>query len=109
MELDDAAKCLCELGNPHRLKIFRRLVRAGSHGLPVGQLQEHLGIPKSTLSHHISKLVWAGLVEQTREGRVLRCRADFGRMDALVGFLADECCADDSGCGSAVPALEEGD
>ena len=45
-------------------------------GLPVGEIQEHLGIPASTLSHHLSHLVNAGLVHQAREGRVLRCTPD---------------------------------
>lgn len=92
MDTDIAAKQLAELGNPHRLLAFRLLVKAGEAGLAVGEIQAHLDIPGSTLSHHISRLVWAGLVEQSREGRTLRCRANFASMHALIGFLADECC-----------------
>ncbi|MAN80116.1 MAG: transcriptional regulator [Rhodospirillaceae bacterium] len=92
MDTDHAAKQLAELGNPHRLLAFRLLVKAGTDGLSVGEIQDLLQIPASTLSHHVSRLVWAGLVDQTREGRTLRCRANFAAMHGLIGFLADECC-----------------
>ncbi len=93
MDTELAAKQMAELGNPHRLHAFRLLVKAGESGLTVGEIQSHLKIPGSTLSHHLSHLVWAGLVNQEREGRVLRCRANFPAMHQLIGFLADECCA----------------
>ena len=92
MDTDLVARQLAELGNPHRLLAFRLLVKAGANGLSVGEIQEHLQIPGSTLSHHVSRLVWAGLVDQSREGRTLRCRANFAAMHGLIGFLADECC-----------------
>ncbi len=92
MKLDDLAACLETLGHSTRLAAFRLLVRAGPDGLPVGALQRHLGIPGSTLSHHLSHLVAAGLVRQTREGRVLRCTADFERMNGIVAALTAECC-----------------
>ena len=92
MDTDRAAKCLSELGNPTRLEIFRLLVRAGAPGLTVGGIQKHLKVPASTLSHHISHLVWAGLIAQEREGRTLHCRTQPGVMDELVGFLMEECC-----------------
>ena len=94
MEIDDLARCLEKLGNPTRLRIYRLLVRAGPDGLPVGKIQETLGVPASTLSHHIFHLVSAGLVTQTREGRVLRCRPNFDLMDAIVRMLTEECCRD---------------
>ena len=93
MDLDDLATCLEKLGHPTRLAVFRLLIRAGRGGLPVGALKQHLGIPASTLSHHLAHLVAAGLVHQAREGRVLRCTADYGRMDAIVAALTAECCA----------------
>lgn len=86
------AKCLSELGNPTRLAIFRLLVRAGPDGLTVGEIQKHLDIPGSTLSHHIAHLVWGGLIDQERRGRSLYCRIRKGIMDSLIGFLMDECC-----------------
>ena len=92
MQLETAARGLAELGNVTRLRIFRLLVRSGESPLAVGEIQNELGIPASTLSHHISRLVWAGLAEQEREGRVLRCRPRFAALRALVDFLCEECC-----------------
>ena len=92
MDIETASKCLSELGNPHRLEAFRLLIKAGPDGVTVGDIQRHLNIPKSTLSHHISHLVWAGLACQEREGRVLRCTANFELADALVAYLCAECC-----------------
>ncbi len=93
--LDDTAKALKELGHPVRLGIFRRLVRAGHQGLAVGCLQEELGIPGSTLSHHIASLVSAGLLSQRREGRTLYCIPEYDRLNEVIGFLRDECCQDE--------------
>lgn len=94
MDILTASSRLEALGNPTRLAIYRALVRAGGAGAPVGRLQELIGIPASTLSHHLAKLCGCGLVAQTREGTVLRCRANYPVMDELVGYLVDECCAD---------------
>lgn len=94
MTIDDIAARLEALGHPTRLRIFRTLVRVGERGLPVGQLQERLGIAASTLSHHLSKLIVVGLIEQERKGTTLVCRADFDAMRSLVGALADECCVE---------------
>jgi ArsR family transcriptional regulator, arsenate/arsenite/antimonite-responsive transcriptional repressor len=94
MNLEIAASQMESLGNPTRLRIYRMLVRAGIDGLPVGGLQQRLDIPASTLSHHCKKLVDTGLVTQERNGTTLICRANYKAMSALVGFLADECCAD---------------
>ena len=105
MEPKHAARCLEKLGNATRLEIFRLLVRAGPAGLAVGEIQEHLDIPGSTLSHHVSHLVNAGLVHQQREGRVLRCTPNFALIDQVIRFLTDECCA---GVGARVPKRRAG-
>jgi DNA-binding transcriptional ArsR family regulator len=97
MNLEKAAKQLEAIGNPTRLRVYRALVRAGSNGLPVGRLQTKLGIPASTLSHHLQRLVATGLVTQERQATTLICRASYPAMNGLIGFLADECCAD-AGC-----------
>lgn len=94
MDILTQASRLEALGNPTRLAIYRALVRAGHAGTPVGRLQDTIGIPASTLSHHLAKLCACGLAGQTREGTVLRCRAQYDVMDQLVGFLVAECCAD---------------
>ncbi|MGL5947894.1 MAG: ArsR/SmtB family transcription factor [Aeromonas sp.] len=94
-ELEALAKAFKELGHPTRLFIFKHLVKAGTHGLAVGALQHELAIPASTLSHHISALVSAGLVTQTRAQRQLICTSDYGRLAALIAFLQAECCIND--------------
>jgi DNA-binding transcriptional ArsR family regulator len=96
MKIGEAAARLEALGNPTRLRIYRMLVRAGGPGLPVGKLQARLGIPGSTLSHHLKTLVLVGLVTQQREATTLICRASYPIMRALVDFLAAECCAEAS-------------
>jgi ArsR family transcriptional regulator len=80
MDSDLAALGLAELGSLVRLAIFRLLVRAGKDGLTAGELQAHLDIPTSTLSHHMPHLIMAGLVSRVREGRNRRCCAGFSAM-----------------------------
>ncbi len=87
-----AARCLEKLGNPTRLEVYRLLVRAGPDGLAVGEIQEHLGVPGSTLSHHLSHLLNAGLINQVRSGRVLRCTPNYALMSQVMEFLTAECC-----------------
>lgn|SRR5688572_17362309 len=94
MKLIDAAAQLEALGNPTRLSIYRTLVRAGETGLSVGRLQAKVGAAASTLSHHLQKLIQVELVTQERQGTTLICRANYEQMQALLGFLAAECCAD---------------
>jgi DNA-binding transcriptional ArsR family regulator len=94
MKLEDAASRLEALGNPTRLRIYRTLVKAGGPGLPVGKLQSRLGVPPSTLSHHLKTLLIAGLITQERDAATLYCKANYTVMRGLVGFLVDECCTE---------------
>jgi len=87
MELENAAKRCAELGNTTRLSIFRLLVRAGKNGLSVGNIQKNLGIPGSTLTHHIQRLVQVGLVHQRRESRTLYCEPQFEAVRELAEYL----------------------
>ena len=82
------------LGNETRLEVFRLLVRAGEAGLAVGDIQVKTSVARSTLSHHIHKLISVGLVKQERRGTTLICRAQFEAMNQTLGFLQKECCAD---------------
>ena len=95
MELETAAKQLEALGNPTRLEIFRKLMKAGPQGRSVGAIRESLDIPGSTLSHHIAKLIAAGLLGQQRISRSLVCRVDNESMDELMEFLVQNCCTED--------------
>ena len=94
LDLDTAASLLDQLGNQTRLRIVRLLVRAGGEGRTVGDIQREIGIPASTLSHHLSHLRSAGVVWQEREGTLLHCFVDFKMVAELVDFLTAECCVD---------------
>jgi len=80
------------LGHPVRLGILRLIVQGRQNGTPVGAIQGVLGIPGSTLSHHLSRLAEADLVKVEREGTTLRYRADFASLQALVDYLWEDCC-----------------
>ncbi|MBI5320344.1 metalloregulator ArsR/SmtB family transcription factor [Bradyrhizobium sp.] len=92
MDRELAARCLAELGNLTRLDIYRLLVRAGPGGLKISEIQSRLELPASTLAFHLRGLVSAGLVAQQRVGREVICRAQYHRMDSIIGFLREHCC-----------------
>ena len=92
MEQTLAVQALGALAHPVRLEIFRALVVAGRSGLTPGVMHEGLGIPPATLSFHLKELAHAGLVTQERDGRHLIYRAAYERMNALLGYLTENCC-----------------
>lgn len=94
MDVRTVASRLEALGNETRLEIYRILIRAGVDGLPVGEVQARTEVPRSTLSHHLHKLIAVGLVYQERAGTTLYCHANLAAMDQTMGFLARECCKD---------------
>jgi len=94
MDLERTATRLEALGNASRLEIYRLLVRAGQEGLVVGEIQRQTAIARSTLSHHLHRLIAVGLVTQERQATTLICRANYPVMNETLGFLAAECCAD---------------
>jgi ArsR family transcriptional regulator len=104
MELELTAKRLAELGNITRLSVFRYLVKTGPEGAPVGQIQKEIGIPASTLSHHINRLVSVGLIKQVRDSRILHCIPQFEVLDEVIKFLLFECCTGEQ-CSTVI--LEE--
>jgi len=110
METSSALKALGALGHDSRLAAFRHLVQAGPDGLSVGELRERLGLPPATLTAHLNVLRAAGLVQDQREGRVIRIRADYAQMDALIAYLTENCCAGSAACGpvSACPPRRKG-
>lgn len=75
-----------------RLEVFRALVVRGSAGLTPGAMAEGLGIPANTLSFHLKELTYAGLVTQERASRNIIYRAAFDHMNALLGYLTQNCC-----------------
>jgi len=92
--LEEAAQGFSAVGSEPRLEVLLALVRAGPDGLPVGDVQTRLGIPASTLTHHLRFLVAAGLVKQQKHGRTIINRAAFCRIEALAHYLLQECCAE---------------
>jgi ArsR family transcriptional regulator, arsenate/arsenite/antimonite-responsive transcriptional repressor len=80
------------IGNDARLRIMRLLLAAHPEGMIVGDVQGELGIPGSTLSHHLDKLKNEGLVQVRREGTFLWYTADTGALQELLTFLYAECC-----------------
>ena len=96
--MSSSLACLAALGHESRLRAFRRLVEAGPDGLPVGELREHLDLPPATLTAHLNVLRSAGLVTDQREGRVIRVRAHFEQMNALLAYLTENCCAGSGAC-----------
>jgi DNA-binding transcriptional ArsR family regulator len=97
MKVATAAERLAELGHTTRLEVFRYLVKHGRKGAPVGDIQSKLGVPGSTLTHHISRLMSVGLVEQRREGRTLYCVSRNDELESLIEFLKEECCVHEPG------------
>lgn len=98
MQSSEAICALAALAHDHRLALFRLLVRTGAEGLPAGAIAAALGIPNSSLSFHLAYLNQAGLVTQKRQGRSLIYSADYAAMNALVGYLMENCCAGAGGC-----------
>jgi len=80
------------LGSEARLRIVRLLLAAHPVGLVVGEIQTELGMPGSTLSHHLEKLKGEGLVEVKRESTFLRYTANTDALRELLSFLYAECC-----------------
>lgn len=93
MTLEEASTGFAACGSEARLSVLLLLVRAGSTGLTVGDIQAHTAIPASTLAHHLRTLHDAGLVSQQREGRTIVTRAAYHPLEELAAYLLNECCA----------------
>lgn len=87
-----AVKALAALAQAQRLRAFRALVVAGPDGLTPGAMAEQLGVAPSALSFHLKELSHSGLVSSEARGRNLIYRANFGQMNALLGYLTEHCC-----------------
>jgi len=102
MESTHIIAALSALAQEHRLAAFRHLVQCGPEGAAAGAIAEHLGLPASSLSFHLAQLERAGLIIRVRKSRSLIYSADFAAMNALVGYLLENCCG---GAACDAPAL----
>jgi ArsR family transcriptional regulator, arsenate/arsenite/antimonite-responsive transcriptional repressor len=91
-EVAKFADMFSAMGTEARLRIMELLLSAHPNGLVVGEIQEELDIPNSTLSHHLDKLRNEGLVQVRRESTFLRYTADTHALQQLLQFLYAECC-----------------
>lgn len=106
MTEDQTVLALAALAHPQRLRAFRALVVAGPEGLTPSVLADHLNVARNALSFHLKELAHAGLVTVEQQGRNLIYRADFPRMNDLLGYLTEHCCqggicgvnANETGC-----------
>jgi len=92
VETRRAVDALAALAQPSRLAIYRELVQAGPEGSAAGAIAVALGLPPATLSFHLAQLAHAGLVHGRQQGRFVIYTADFAAMNALVGYLTENCC-----------------
>ncbi len=93
MKASEAVNSLSALASDPRLTVYRLLVKRGPEGYTPSELIERLDVPAPTLSFHLKGLMHAGLVVSRREGRNLHYSPNFERMNALVGFLTENCCS----------------
>lgn len=92
MDNKDAVVALAALAQESRLATFRLLVQAGPAGLAASRIAEALGVPSSSLSFHLKELTNANLIVPRQDGRFIIYAAQFDRMEALLGFLTENCC-----------------
>lgn len=92
MTAEKTVNALSALAHEHRLAAYRMLVQKGTEGMSAGVLAEKLGVPPSSLTFHLQQLSHANLVTQQRDGRHIIYAADYDAMDALLGYLTENCC-----------------
>jgi ArsR family transcriptional regulator len=101
MERSQAIAALAALAQDNRLDVFRLLVRAGPDGVAAGRVAAALGLAPNTLTFHLDRLRHADLVTVRRAGRSMIYAARFDRMNALLGYLTENCCQGDASCAPA--------
>lgn len=92
MDTKTTIVALAALAQESRLAIFRLLVQVGPEGLAATKIGDQLGIAPSSMSFHLKELTHAQLVFVRRDGRSLIYAANFPAMNALIGFLTENCC-----------------
>ena len=96
MEMADVVEALAALAQETRLKVYRLLVEAGPEGLSAGLISQQLELAPATLSFHLAHLRRAGLAASRQDGRFVIYSANFQSMNALVGYLTENCCGGQS-------------
>jgi DNA-binding transcriptional ArsR family regulator len=91
-KLDRHAEQLSALGHPARLSILRFVVQGETQGTAAGEIQDHVDMPASTLSHHLKRLVDAGLLKSRSEGTFHYYSVEYGVLRALTDYLWEDCC-----------------
>jgi DNA-binding transcriptional ArsR family regulator len=103
MEPKVAVQALGALAQDSRLAAYRMLVQVGPEGLAASEIAERLEIPPNTLSFHLKTLSHAHLVLARQEGRFVYYSANYEQMNALLGFLTENCCGGRSCLPAAAP------
>jgi DNA-binding transcriptional ArsR family regulator len=96
MESKHAVEALGALAQDSRLQVYRLLVQAGPEGMAASDIAERLGIPANTLSFHLKTLSHADLAQSRQDGRFIYYSTNYEKMNALLAFLTENCCADSS-------------
>jgi ArsR family transcriptional regulator, arsenate/arsenite/antimonite-responsive transcriptional repressor len=91
-KLERHAEQLAALGHPARLSVLRFVVQGGSAGIAAGDIQAHIDMPASTLSHHLKRLVDAGLLATRSEGTYHYYSAVYESLRSLTDYLWEDCC-----------------
>jgi DNA-binding transcriptional ArsR family regulator len=108
MDNKDAVVALGALAQESRLAAFRLLVQAGPEGLAASRIAEALGLPSSSLSFHLKELTNANIIVQRQDGRFVIYASQFGTMNALLGFLTENCCGGNPCSPAGGPRCEAG-
>lgn len=91
-KLERHAEQLSALGHPVRLAVLRIIVQSGEGGAAAGEIQTRLDMPASTLSHHLKRLVDAGLLSSRNEGTFHYYAAEYSALRVLTDYLWEDCC-----------------
>lgn len=108
MEQEHAVQALAALAHPHRLAVFRLLVKRGPSGLVAGAIGKAIGTTPTSLSFHLKELDRAGLIHATRDGRFLRYAVRVDGTRELLAFLTEDCCEGRPElCGSGIASTDK--
>ena len=108
MRTPQVIEALGALAHEHRLAVYRLLVERGPEGLAAGAIAGRMGLVPSSLTFHLQNLQRAGLITQRRLSRQLFYAADFTVMNALVGYLTENCCGQAESGVCATPVCKPG-